>query len=590
VRGAGIAALTLLTLAAAAGAQSLKGVRKEFIEVGERVIPATVTVRSAEAPKGMPGSTGVLVHRDGYVLSDADATFKGFSEPDAEGNRKKLHGVDAIVTLPPPDHRSVRAVVVRRDQETDTTLLKIVEPLKRRTRVVPLGSSDDLRVGSFTFVAGNAFGLGKEAEPALSLGVLAGFDPNESRKGGRYRMLYTTAAVNPGSNGGPCVNAEGRLIGIVSTFETNPLSPFRALGKITPVNLLRIAYEGVEDYDRIFPDLTDVKPRSDDAAVLEEAFRIVARRVSMSLVSIEVDRGDAKATQSVMRNALVNGRIQRMKVEIPRYTGPYSGVVLSENGLVITGEANLWAFDKIASVTVHLPGGDAVPAKLLGRDRKRGIALLRVANSDLLPLPAAEKGDLRVGRFALCFGNPYAGTPRDLPLFSFGVISGIHRLGREIDAVQTDAAMNDGMMGGALVTLEGKLLGVSVLRNPEMFGRGSGIGFGIPLTSIEKSLPKLESGAHVEPPYLGTEIAPNPDGKGLVFKNVAPVGPGGKAGLKSGDVLVAADGRPAARFPAPQDLIDLIRSKDAGDVLELKVRRGKEILDIPVTLGVHPRR
>ncbi len=579
--------LILLLLAVPALGQSLKGMRKEFARVGDNAVPATVVVKSTEN-SGPGGSTGVIIHPDGYVLSDADATI--VMSRDAAGKVTKRHTVDAIIKLPAPDHRTFLAEVLKRDPETDTTLLRITDPVKKLP-FVPLGTSDALKVGAFNITIGNAFGSGNEGEPALSLGCVSALIKRDALGGGKYQMIYTSAAVNPGSNGGPSLDAEGRLVGIVSTWERDPASPFRTLGKVTPIDLIRASFATLDCFAKVFPDPRMMKARSDEAAVLEDAFSIIARHTYPSVACIEVTRKEGTKLTKKIRNPLL-GRVKGVPpfVEVPRYQGPYSGVVYAKDGLILTCSENLWAYASIESITVHLSDGRSLPGKVRARDGYRQFALIEVEANDLIPLPPATKKDLEVGRFALAIGNPFGDQPQEAPLFTFGVVSGVHRLSRDMDAIQTDAGLVDSMVGGALVTLSGKFLGLSLMTNPEYYGRNSGIGFAIPLSAMEKSLPQLLRGKDVMPGYLGIGMPITNERGQMVFSSVAPKGPAGKAGLKARDILLEVDGRKARHFKTVAEFIDYAKARGPGQTLRLKVSRGAGEAELEIILGSPPER
>ena len=190
------AGLIVLASAASAEAQTLKGVRKEFAEIGDKVIPATVIVRASGAADYVFGSSGVIVHESGYVLSDADATLMRFEteedgktfKRDEKGLAIKVHGDRAKVRLPAPDHRVFSAVLVLRDAETDTSLLKITDTVKGKLPAVSMGSSDLLRVGAFSVAVGNTFGSGSETEPALSMGIVSALPPRDGGVGGKVEL------------------------------------------------------------------------------------------------------------------------------------------------------------------------------------------------------------------------------------------------------------------------------------------------------------------------------------------------------------------------------------------------------------------
>jgi len=587
----------LLLLAAPATGQTLKRVREEFAKIGERAIPATVIVRSTGVMKkfsrGIPGSSGVIVHPDGYVLSDADATLRGF-QPGTEGagTQEKIHGTEAIVRLPAPDLRTFTAVLVRRDLETDSSLLRITGEIKgKKLPYLPLGVSSNLHVGAFGLVVGNAFGMGQESEPALTLGIVSALLDRKEETGGAYERIYVSAAVNPGNNGGPYVNSLGRVVGIVSSWETDPKSPYRPLGFVTPIDRIRPAYEDLEVYEKIFPPMTKRPMRSDDAAVLEEAFEIVTKHVKPSLVSFTIKRAeDAKTEDPVIDRRTGKPRLKPdgKPIMIPRFPGPYSGVVIRSDGWILTSTANLWEYAKIEDLTVFLADGKALPGRVVARDRFRGVALIKVEATDLRPLPPARKSDYVVGRFALAFGNPFGAAQGHPPLLTFGVVSGLNRLGRERSAIQTDAGMTDGIVGGALVTIEGRLLGINLLVDPKSYGRNSGVGFAISLDTLAPGLPDLMRGKDVEPGFMGIG-SPGLTREGqIVFTGVASDGPAGKGGLKAGDRLLLVDGTDASEYASPAEFIEYVRSKRPGDTLKLTVKRGTIEKEISIVLGSRP--
>ncbi|MCU0727374.1 MAG: trypsin-like peptidase domain-containing protein [Planctomycetes bacterium] len=580
--------LLLGLLSALAAGQTLRGVQAEFAAIGDRVIPATVFVRAAGVDTRQGGgSTGVVIHESGYVLSDADSTLTSV-EPGPDGNPVKRHGTDAIVRLPAPDHREFAAILVRRDEETDSSLLRITDKVGGRLPFVSLGSSDELHVGDFSIVVGNTFGSGLEGEPSLTMGSVSALILRRAGGGGRFERIYTSAAVNPGCNGGPCLDSEGRLVGVVSTWDLSPTSPFRALGIVTPLDRIRERYRDVPDFEKIFPDPKQMKPRSAEAAILERAFGIVARGACPAIVSLTVSREGAKGVMQIRNPMRARDPSLPPTMDIPLYPGPYSGVVLSADGWIATCTANLWEFDTIKSVTAHLVDGRDLPARIVARDRYRMIGLLKVEATDLVPLPSATDADLTVGRFALALGNPFGPERQEAPLFTRGIISNLHRINRDFDAIQTDAGMNDAMIGGALVSLDGKLLGINLAYNPETFGRNSGIGFAIPTPALAPVLPQLREGKNVEPGWMGIQQPTMNEEGELVFPVVSPDGPAAKAGLRNGDRLVEVDGRKSSSFKDPVDFIEYVRGKGPGAELKLEVRRGTESLSIVVILGSRP--
>lgn len=562
---AALALLATLGLAGPAGALSLAQVDQDFGEAGGLLARTTVIVQGEGAPAGFPGSSGVLLHAEGYVLSDADATLVRI-EAGPRGILK-THVGKATVRL--PNGKSYPATLLKRDEATDSAILKIESKGVAFKAVTP-GSSGALGVGSWTLVCGNSFGTADEGEPSVSLGMVSAL---------RDGVLYTSAAVNPGSNGGPCVDAEGRLVGIVSTWEGAPDSPLYGLGRVIPIDRIRAAYAGLPEAVRLFPDPATLPPRRRDAALLEGAFRILARRGRSQLVSIRFHRPRGSArTERVQRP---DGK----EATVPRYAGATTGFLADREGHVLTAASNLWDFDKITGATAYLADGRELPARILGRDRVRGIALLKIQAENLPepfePAPAAE---VKVGQFAFALGNPWAEKQGPDPLFTMGIVSALHQLDANRDAVQTDAGVPDGTAGGPLLDLQGRLLGLCTLQSPERFGLNSGIAFAIPSEVIQRALPALKEGRDVLPGWLGVALGVAPDGKVLI-RGVGPGSPAERGGLKAGDQVTRFNEEPIG---SPQQLSDLIGSLLAGDRVDLQLLRAEGTVELTVTLGERP--
>lgn len=559
-------ALAGLVPGSAARADSLAEIDRDFAEAAEGLTRATVHLVGEGAAKDMPGSSGVILHPDGWVLSDADATMTGLAVEEGASPRRKAHAERATVRL--PDGKTYPAVLVKRDPDTDSSLLKIVPEGEAKFRCCRPGASSGIGVGSWAILCGNSFGTAKEGRPALSVGVIAAVVDGQ---------FVTSAAVNPGSNGGPCADAEGRLVGIVSTWGADPASPWNGFGILTPIDRIRERYRDVKDFEKVFPDLKAPPARQHRAGALEEAFRAVARQAAPSVVSITFQRdASAPRTESITLP-------DKRTIVVPRYTGPVSGVIVDASGLVATACANLWARESIEGATVHLPDGRDLPAKILGRDQVLGVALLQ-ADAEGLPClePAAPAG-VKVGQFAFALGNPFGERRAASPFFTFGVVSALHQLDRNRDALQTDAGMNDVNCGGALVDLRGRLLGICSLQSPQLYGRNSGIGFAIPADRVLASLPALKAGRDVLPGFLGVQTA-EAAGKVLIV-SVVEGSPAAALGLCKDDAIAAINGRAIENALQFRDVMGSLR---AGDEAELRVVRSEEALTLKVVLGARP--
>ncbi|MXV44927.1 Do family serine endopeptidase [Saccharibacter sp. 17.LH.SD] len=232
-----------------------------------------------------------------------------------------------------------------------------------------------------------------------------------------------------------------------------------------------------------------------------------------------------------------------------------SGFIISGDGYIVT---NNHVINGATKVSVKLDDGTVLPAKIVGRDAKTDIALLRVKSSS--PLPYIELGnsdEVQPGQWVVAVGNPYGlgGT------VTAGIISALGRnlhSGPYNDFIQIDAPINRGNSGGPLITLDGKVVGVnSMIMSPN--GGGSiGIGFAIPSSTVQSVVDQLRRNGHVVRGYLGiegqditstmaralnlTNVKPGAPSHGALVSSVIQGGPADKAGVKIGDVVIAIDG------------------------------------------------
>ena len=265
----------------------------------------------------------------------------------------------------------------------------------------------------------------------------------------------------------------------------------------------------------------------------------------------------------------------------PLARGATTGVIVSPDGRILT---SLWSFQlRPVAVVVGLPDGRRFTARTLGRDFSRGLALLKIDARDLpTPRPAPEES-YRPGAWVLALGRVFG--PKT-PQVSLGIVSAAGRIGGK--AVQTDASVSPANYGGALVDLEGRILGVLVPLSPAGYAAGirwydSGIGFAADWRGILRVLPGLTRGEEPRPGFLGISTSPADLGPGAEVAGVT--GPAARAGLKKGDRILAISGE---KIRNPFHLKRILASLYAGDRVELQVRRGKRTLPLEVLLGRRP--
>lgn len=266
-----------------------------------------------------------------------------------------------------------------------------------------------------------------------------------------------------------------------------------------------------------------------------------------------------------------------------------SGVIVdAAKGWVIT---NHHVIDGADEITVTLRDQRSFPAKLLGEDPAVDIALLQIDAKKLTAIPLADSEKLRVGDFVVAIGNPF-GLGQTV---TYGIVSALGRTGLGIegyeDFIQTDASINPGNSGGALVTTRGKLVGINTAI---MGGSGNiGIGFAIPASMVNAIVTQLARYGEVRRGQLGvvmqdmTQDLANAFGiknrHGAVITQVLPGSAADKAGLKSGDIIVAIDGKRVDDGGALRNAVGMLR---AGSTISLKVIRDGEKRNIHATIAL----
>jgi serine protease DegQ len=269
-----------------------------------------------------------------------------------------------------------------------------------------------------------------------------------------------------------------------------------------------------------------------------------------------------------------------------------SGVIASADGYVLTNNHVVQAADEIA---VALSDGRQVDARLVGADPESDLAVLKIDARDLPVITFGRSDSLKVGDVVLAIGNPF-----DVgQTVTMGIVSALGRTNLGINTfenfIQTDAAINQGNSGGALVDSNGNLVGI----NTAIFSRtgGSiGIGFAIPSTLVVQVMDQLIKTGKVVRGYFGVEpedltpelaeVLKMPKSEGVVLKGVQRSSPAGKAGLEPGDVMLTINGQSVRNSRA---MLNQISQLPPGTAARVRVsREGKEV-EVQVTVGERPQ-
>jgi serine protease Do len=265
-----------------------------------------------------------------------------------------------------------------------------------------------------------------------------------------------------------------------------------------------------------------------------------------------------------------------------------SGFVIDNDGLILT---NNHVVEKADEIKIKTDTGKEYDAKVVARDPKTDIAMIRVKAGDDFPKPA-QLGDstaIRVGDWVMASGNPF-GLGNTI---TAGIISAKGRVigaGPYDDFLQTDAAINPGNSGGPLFNMNGEVVGI----NTAIVAQGQGIGFAIPINLVKDILPQLKSGK-VTRGWLGVmiqDITPElaesfgiKQTKGVLVGDVVQDGPADKAGLKRGDVITSVSGKDVDSAHA---LSRLVASSSPNAQVTVQIVRDGKNKDIKVTIGTMP--
>jgi len=266
-----------------------------------------------------------------------------------------------------------------------------------------------------------------------------------------------------------------------------------------------------------------------------------------------------------------------------------SGVIVdSAKGYVLT---NHHVVEQADAIKVRLTDDRIIDAKLIGSDPDSDLALLQIKADRLRALPLGDSEKMEVGDFVVAIGNPF-GIGQTV---TSGIVSALGRSGlgnRYEDFIQTDASINPGNSGGALVNLKGELVGI----NSQIISRTGtnvGIGFAIPSNQARFVMNELIAHGKVERGRIGIggqqELTPDvarafglTTTRGALITQVVPGSPADKAGLKTEDIILEANGREVRDFAHLRNLIGLMK---VGDRVEFKVWRDGKTRIVPVVVG-----
>ena len=270
--------------------------------------------------------------------------------------------------------------------------------------------------------------------------------------------------------------------------------------------------------------------------------------------------------------------------------GVGSGVIVDSGGFILTN-AHVVANGNAESITVRLANGDNLPGELLWVDQSLDLAIVKVERNNLVAAELGDSDGVRVGDKAIAIGNPL-GLDLQSTLTS-GYISGLNRqvtVERSVMSglIQSDAAINKGNSGGALLNSKGELIGINTIKNLA----GEGIGFAIPINIAKPVIKEVVENGEFHSVYVGIYGADVafyrqmyntnlPEEDGVIITQLVPGSGAERAGIKVGDVLVGFDGR---KIDGMNSLKKELLLCEIGDQVNLTVIRDGKQMDMQVTL------
>ena len=261
-----------------------------------------------------------------------------------------------------------------------------------------------------------------------------------------------------------------------------------------------------------------------------------------------------------------------------------SGIIISTDGYILT---NQHVVEHAQQIEVQLMDDRKFRAKVIGRDARTDLALLKVEATGLPVLPLGDSDRVEAGELVLAIGNPF-GLEHSV---SLGVVNRKGRAvggsGAFVDYIQTDASVNPGNSGGPLLNMRGEVIGINTAVVPNRR-----VAFAIPVNLAKSLLPELQARGRISWGFLGVSIqdlTPDvaramsfPDAKGALVNDVLPGQPAEAAGIKRGDILLAFDGKPIAEVRALQRAVSFTA---VGTQVEVQLFRGGRLERVSVKVG-----
>ena len=330
------------------------------------------------------------------------------------------------------------------------------------------------------------------------------------------------------------------------------------------------------------------------SAVLKPALPAVVNIHSSKVVKPHAGDQMSPFFNDPMFRQFFGDQFGQMKRTPERVQSLGSGVIVSPDGTILT---NNHVIDGASDIKVYLSDKREFQAKLVGTDPKTDIAVLKIDAKDLPTLPLGNSASIQVGDIVFAIGDPF-GIGETATM---GIVSAIGRGGLGIenyeDFIQTDAAINHGNSGGAMIDLHGNLVGINTAILSNGGGGNQGVGFAIPINMARNVMNQLLTHGKVVRGYLGVyiqDVTPElakqfglSQGGGVLVGDVSADTPASRAGLRKGDIILELNGAPV---DSRSQLQVQIAQTPPGVPVKLKIWRDGKTEEKTVTLGELPEK
>ena len=326
--------------------------------------------------------------------------------------------------------------------------------------------------------------------------------------------------------------------------------------------------------------------------VVMQSFADAVARAAPAVVNIYTARVVTERTQAPALNQLFGDFWPSYRQRVERSLG--SGVIVDAAGTIVTNQHVIAGAD---SIRVQLADGRIADATIVGQDPDTDIAILHLDIAKLPSMPVGRSDTLRVGDIVLAIGNPY-GIGQTV---TQGIVSATGRgqlgLATFENFIQTDAAINLGNSGGALIDAQGDLVGINTAVLNRAYGGPEGIGFAIPINLVRGVMEQILKHGHVVRGWLGFVPQDVSDeqavqlgigaGGGVTVVNILVNSPAYQAGVRPGD-LITGLGHEAVR--SAQDLVSRVAALPPGALVELEGRHGRQPYKVNLKVLERPTR